>query len=72
MWWQEGGYLVFGDIGNNRRMQWSPGAGVTLRQEPTNEANGPTKIGRGASWRANTSPGVSPPGPGRQHHGGGE
>ena len=43
MWWQEGGYLVFSDIGNNRRMQWSPGAGVTLRQEPTNEANGSTR-----------------------------
>ena len=26
VWWQEGGYLVFSDIGNNRRMKWTPGA----------------------------------------------
>ncbi len=47
VWWQEGGYLVFSDIGNNRRMQWSPGAGVTLMQEPTNEANGLTRDRQG-------------------------
>ncbi len=43
VWWQEGGYLVFSDIGNNRRMKWTPGAGATLVQEPTNEANGLTR-----------------------------
>ena len=43
VWWQEGGSLVFSDIGNNRRMKWTPGAGVTLMQEPTNEANGLTR-----------------------------
>jgi len=43
VWWQEGGSLVFSDIGNNRRMKWTPGAGVTLVQEPTNEANGLTR-----------------------------
>jgi gluconolactonase len=42
-----GGYLVFSDIGNNRRMQWSPGAGVMLGQEPTNEANGLTRDRQG-------------------------
>jgi len=47
VWWQEGGYLVFSDIGHNRRMQWSPGAGVTLMQEPTNEANGLTRDRQG-------------------------
>jgi gluconolactonase len=47
VWWQEGGYLVFSDIGNNRRMRWSPGAGVTLVQEPTNEANGLTRDQQG-------------------------
>jgi len=47
VWWQAGGYLVFSDIGNNRRMQWSPGAGVTLMQEPTNEANGLTRDRQG-------------------------
>ena len=25
LWWQEGGYLLFSDIGNNRRMKWTPG-----------------------------------------------
>ena len=43
VWWHEGGYLLFSDIGNNRRMKWTPGAGVTLVQEPTNEANGLTR-----------------------------
>jgi gluconolactonase len=43
VWWQEGGYLLFSDIGNNRRMKWTPGAGVALVQEPTNEANGLTR-----------------------------
>jgi gluconolactonase len=43
VWWQEGGYLLFSDIGNNRRMKWTPDAGVALVQEPTNEANGLTR-----------------------------
>ena len=43
VWWHEGSYLVFSDIGNNRRMKWTPGAGVTLVQQPTNEANGLTR-----------------------------
>ena len=43
VWWQEGGYLLFSDIGNNRRMKWTPGAGAALVQEPTNEANGLTR-----------------------------
>ena len=59
VWWQEGGYLVFSDIGNNRRMQWSPGAGDaaagTYQRGQWSDARS-----AGASWRANTSPGVSP------------
>ena len=47
VWWQEYGCLVFSDIGNNRRMKWSPGAGTTLVQEPTNEANGLTRDRQG-------------------------
>jgi len=43
VWWHEGSYLVFSDIGNNRRMKWTPGGGVTLVQQPTNEANGLTR-----------------------------
>ena len=43
LWWQEGGYLLFSDIGNNRRMKWTPGEGVSLVMEPTNRANGLTR-----------------------------
>src|SRR5215468_8911100 len=47
VWWQEEGCLIFSDIGNNRRMKWAPGAGATLVQEPTNEANGLTRDRQG-------------------------
>lgn len=47
VWWQEGGYLLFSDIGNNRRMKWEPGRGITLVQQPTNEANGLTRDRQG-------------------------
>ena len=43
LWWTEGGYLVFSDIHNNRRMKYEPGKGVSLLQEPTNRANGLTR-----------------------------
>jgi len=43
VWWQEGGYLLFSDIGQSKRMKWAPGEGVTLFSEPTNEANGMTR-----------------------------
>ena len=43
LWWQEGGYLLFSDIHNNRRMKWAEGEGVTLFSEPTNRANGLTR-----------------------------
>ena len=36
LWWKEGGYLLFSDIHNNRRMKWAPGQGATLFKEPTN------------------------------------
>lgn len=47
LWWQEGGYLLFSDIGNNRRMMWTPGEGVSLVMEPTNRANGLTRDPQG-------------------------
>ena len=47
LWWQEGGYLLFSDIHNNRRMQWTPGAGVSLFSEPTHRANGLTRDRQG-------------------------
>jgi gluconolactonase len=43
VWWQEGGYLLFSDIHNNRRMKYMPGHGVSVDQEPTNRANGLTR-----------------------------
>ncbi len=43
LWWSEGGYLLFSDIHNNRRMKWAPDEGVTLYQQPTNHANGLTR-----------------------------
>ena len=43
VWWKEGGYLLFSDIHNNRRMKWSPEGGVTVFREPTNRANGLTR-----------------------------
>jgi len=43
LWWKEGGYLLFSDIHNNRRMKYTPGQSVTVFQEPTNRANGLTR-----------------------------
>ena len=43
VWYREGGYLLFSDIRNSRRMKWSLQEGVSLFQEPTNEANGLTR-----------------------------
>jgi len=43
LWWEEGGYLLFSDIHNNRRMKYHPGSGVSLFLEPTNRANGLTR-----------------------------
>ncbi len=43
LWWHEGGYLVFSDIHNNRRMKFEPGRGVSVLLEPTNRANGLTR-----------------------------
>ena len=43
LWWKEGGYLLFSDIHNDRRMKWAPSEGVSVFQEPTNRANGLTR-----------------------------
>src|SRR2546428_14034310 len=69
VWWQEDGCLVFSDIGNNRRMQWSPGAGATLVQEPTNEANGLTRDRQGRPLGCRPpARRVSPPAPDCRFH----
>ena len=43
LWWREGGYLLFSDIHNDKRMKYTPGQGVTVFQQPTNRANGLTR-----------------------------
>src|SRR3954466_15440428 len=43
LWWHEGGYLLFSDIHNNKRLKYEPGKGVSLFLEPTNRANGLTR-----------------------------
>jgi gluconolactonase len=44
LWWKEGGYLLFSDIHNDRRMKHEPGkGGASLVLEPTNRANGLTR-----------------------------
>ena len=47
VWWQEGHYLLFSDIHNNRRMKYTPGHDVSVVQEPTNRANGLTRDPQG-------------------------
>ena len=43
LWWQEEGYLLFSEVRGNRRRKWSPTEGVSLLQEPSNNANGLTR-----------------------------
>ncbi|MBM3942223.1 MAG: SMP-30/gluconolactonase/LRE family protein [SAR202 cluster bacterium] len=47
VWWDEGGYLLFSDIGNNRRMKWTPDGNISVFKEPTNYANGLTRDPQG-------------------------
>ncbi|MDB5924510.1 MAG: gluconolactonase, partial [Betaproteobacteria bacterium] len=43
LWWKEGGYLLFSDIHNDKRMKYTPGQGVTVFKERVNRANGLTR-----------------------------
>jgi gluconolactonase len=43
VWWAEGQYLLFDDIQTARRMKYTPGQGVTVAMQKTNEANGLTR-----------------------------
>ena len=47
VWWQEGGYVLFSDIGQSKRMKWTPGEGVRLFSASTNEVNGMTRDPQG-------------------------
>jgi gluconolactonase len=43
VWIKEGGYLLFSDIHNSRRMKYTPGQGVSVFLQPTDRANGLTR-----------------------------
>jgi gluconolactonase len=43
LWIAEDGYLLFNDINTARRLKFTPGRGVTVAMEKTNEANGLTR-----------------------------
>ena len=43
LWWTEGGYLLFSDIHNDKRMKYMPGQGVSVFKAGTNRANGLTR-----------------------------
>ncbi len=43
VWWKEGGYLLFSDINNSRRIKYVPGQGVSVAKEGTNRGNGLTR-----------------------------
>jgi gluconolactonase len=43
VWFQDGGYLVWSDIPNNRMLRWIPELGVSLFRADSNFANGNTR-----------------------------
>ena len=43
VWWKEGGYLLFSDINASKRLKYTPGQGVSVFKEKTNQANGLTR-----------------------------
>ncbi len=47
LWWKEGGFLLFTDIHNSRRMKHVPGQAPTVDLEPSNRANGLTRDQQG-------------------------
>ena len=47
LWWYEDNCLIFSEVRGNRRWKWTVADGVTLLQEPTNNANGLTRDPQG-------------------------
>ena len=47
VWWKEGGFLVWSDIGHSRTMKWAEGEDFSVFREPTNFANGLTRDAQG-------------------------
>jgi len=43
VWVQEGGYLLFSDIGKSQRMKWSRAGGLSVDATDTNDGNGMTR-----------------------------
>ena len=43
LWWKESQHLLFSEVRGGRRWKWSAEEGVTLVQDPTNNANGLTR-----------------------------
>ena len=60
LWWHEGGYLLFSDIGHNRRIKWTPApVPVWSRNRPTKPMASPVTV-RAGCWPANILPDASP------------
>ena len=47
VWIREGGYLLFSDINNDRRMRWDPDGGFSVDKQGTNRHNGLTRDRQG-------------------------
>lgn len=47
VWYHEGGYLLYSDIRNNRRMRWEPSTGTSVALDPSNFTNGMTRDAQG-------------------------
>ncbi len=47
LWWKEDSSLLFSKVRGSRRWKWSEAEGVTLVEEPTNNANGLTRDRQG-------------------------
>lgn len=48
VWWSDnGGYLLFSDINNNRRIKYAPGQGASVFKDGTNRGNGLTRDQQG-------------------------
>ncbi|GHA27952.1 gluconolactonase [Devosia pacifica] len=43
VWFNDGGYLIWSDIPNNRMLRWVPESGVTVYRQPSNYVNGNTR-----------------------------
>ena len=47
VWFNDGGYLVWSDIPNNRMLRWMPDGGVTVFRSDSNYSNGNTRDRQG-------------------------